>query len=143
VNLAYALLADYAQVEGGKVFIFGGGITVLWRPGFPAPMAVTVVLSVAYNNLEAGSRRKLRLQINDADGQGVAPPLEAEFTLPPRAANVPASVPLESAFAVSIAPNIPIIPAEGNYVVELMIDDNHVRSLPFAALRAPSAQQPE
>ncbi len=134
MKLSYALLADFAQVEGGKVFIFGGGITILWREEFPAPMGVTVVLSLAYNNVEAGSERALKLQINDADGKAVAPPLEAGFRLPARAEGIPTSVPLEAVFAVNVASNVPIIPADGNYVVELMVDGNHIKSLPFAAV---------
>lgn len=112
---------------------FGGGITVLWRADYPAPMGITVVVSFAYNNLEAGSQRQLKLQINDADGQAIAPPLEGEFVLPPRSDGIPPYVPLEAAFAISIAGNIPIIPGPGDYAIELMVGDDHVRTLPFAA----------
>jgi hypothetical protein len=141
VKLSYAFLADFAQVENGKVYVFGGGVTILWRANFPAPVGVTVVASFAYNNVEAGSPRAFKLQINDADGQPVAPPLEGEFTLPPRAPNVPTSVPLEAAFAIAIAGNIPILPAAGNYVIELMAGGDHVRSLPFAAVAPPEPER--
>jgi len=144
VKLSYAFLADYAQVESGKVYVFGGGITVLWRPGFPAGLGFTVVASLAYNNTEIGSTRSFRIQINDADGGEIAPALEAGLVLPSRAPNTPSSVPLEAAFAVNLAGNIPIIPAPGNYVIEISVDGNHVKSLPFAALEMPAggASQP-
>jgi hypothetical protein len=137
VKLAFALLADYAQVDNGKVHIIGGGVSILWRHDYPAGVGVTVVAGFDYNNVEAGSSRPLRLQINDADGNALAPPLEAEFNLPPRAQHAPTSVPLQASFAVAIAPNVPLIPAPGNYVIELMMDGNHVASLPFAAAEPP------
>lgn len=76
MKLSYALLADYAQVERGKVHIIGAGVTVLWRGDFPAAVGVTVVISLAYNNIEAGTTRTFKLQINDEDGQEIAPALE-------------------------------------------------------------------
>ena len=106
----------------------------MWRPNYPAGIGVTVVFAVTYNNVEAGSERPFMLHINDADGQPIAPPLEAKITLAPRNERVPASVPLEAAFAIDIAGNVPVIPEPGNYVIELMLDGNHVKSLPFAAL---------
>jgi hypothetical protein len=132
--LSYAFLADHAQIEGGKVFVLGGGVTVLWRSSFPAGIGVTVVFSVTYNNTEVGSNRSFRIDIHNEDGQAIAPALHAEFTLPARRDGAPSSVPLESAFAIDIAGNVPIIPEPGNYVLELTLDGNHVRSLPFAAV---------
>ena len=64
MNLSYAFLADNAQVENGKVYVLGGGVTILWRSEFPAAVGVTVVFSVAYNNVEVGNERAMGLQIN-------------------------------------------------------------------------------
>lgn len=138
MELSYAFIADSATVENGKVYVLGGGVTVLWRPQFPAPIGVSVVVSFAYNNTEAGTERKFQLQINDADGKALAPPLEGGFMLPERAHGVPTSVPLEAAFAIAIAP-IPILPKAGSYVIELLANGNHVRSLPFAVAVPPGA----
>lgn len=138
MQLSYAFLADGAQVENGKVYVLGGGITVLWRQAFPAGLGCTVVFSVAYNNTEVGQERPFGMHINNADGQAVAPPLEGKFRLPPRDERIPASVPLEAAFAIDIAGNVPIVPEPGNYVIELLLDGNHVKSLPFAAVAIPA-----
>ena len=70
----------------------------------------------------------------------VAPPLEGSFNLPPRSEGTPSSVPLEAAFAVNIAGNIPILPTPGNYVIELTLGGNHVKSLPFAAVAIAGVQ---
>lgn len=133
MNLSYALLADYAQVENGKVYIVGGGITILWRSDYPAPLGITAVVGFSYNNVEAGSTRDFRLQVNDADGNALAPPLEFQFVLPARSEGLPTSVPLEAVFTINLASNVPLIPSPGNYVIEVMADSNHQASLPFAA----------
>jgi hypothetical protein len=140
MKLSYALLADLAHVENGKVYIIGGGVTILWRPAYPAAVAATVVVSFSYNNIEAGSERVLKLQINDADGQVVAPPFEWPFVLAPRVEGVPATVPLESILTIAIAPNIPLLSTPGDYAIELMADNNHVATLPFSALLSPSSE---
>jgi hypothetical protein len=131
MRLSYAFLADAADVHGGKVYVLGGGITVLWRPQYPAPIGVTVVASFAYNAAETDKQRVLRMEINDADGKPVAPPMEATFQFPPRAEGAPTTVPLEAVFAIRIA-DAPIIPEPGLYAVELLVGGDHVRSLPFA-----------
>jgi hypothetical protein len=105
-------------------------------------MGVSIVFSVAYNNAEAGSERKFRLLLNDVDGNEVMAPLDVGFVLPPRAENVPTRVPLEAAFAIGIPANVPVLPRAGDYVVELFLDDNHVRSLPFAAAPLPVTEPP-
>jgi hypothetical protein len=138
MRLSYAFLADAADVQNGKVYVLGGGITVLWRPQYPAPVGVAVVASFAFNASESGSERPLRLEINDADGNGVAPAMEATFKLPSRADGAPTSVPLEAAFAVRIA-DAPIIPGPGLYAIELLVGGDHVKSLPFAVV-APETQ---
>lgn len=139
MKLSYAFLADYAQVEGGKVHVIGGGVTVLWRTEFPAAVGASVVFGVAYNNAEAGSQRTFRLLLNDADGNQVASPFEAGFVLPQRAENVPRRVPLEAAFAVMLPSNVPLLPGPGDYAIEVFLDDNHVRSLSFAAVELPAS----
>jgi hypothetical protein len=134
MRLSYAFLADYARVENAKVYVIGGGVTVLWREEFPAVLGVTIVLSFAYNSTEAGSERSIKIQVNDADGNEIIPALEGTFVLPARGDNVPSTVPLEAAFAISTAANIAVIPDAGNYVIEVSADGNHLRSLPFAAV---------
>lgn len=136
MQLSYAFLADSASVENGKVYVLGGGVTILWRDEYPAPMGISVVFGFAYNGLEAGAPRPFKLQINDADGNAIVPPLEATLKLPERSDTTPVSVPLEAAFSINIAP-LPVIPAPGSYVIELLADGNHVRSLPFAVVPPP------
>jgi hypothetical protein len=45
MELEYAFLADAAQVSDGKTFILGGGVTILWRQQFPAPLVALTSLA--------------------------------------------------------------------------------------------------
>jgi hypothetical protein len=49
VELDYALLADSAQVANGKTYILGGGVSILHRPQFPAPLGITLVVQLTSN----------------------------------------------------------------------------------------------
>jgi hypothetical protein len=42
MELDYALLADSARISEGKTFILGGGLSILWRMEYPAPLGVSL-----------------------------------------------------------------------------------------------------
>lgn len=138
MEVDYAFLADHAEAVNGKLYMVGGGVTILWRQQYPAPIDVAVVVHLVYNAAEAGRDRQLRLQVNDADGKALIPPLDASFTPQGRAPGVPIEAPLGALLAVRIA-GAPILPKPGPYAVEVLIDGNHVRSIPFV-VAIPGAQ---
>jgi hypothetical protein len=43
LELDYALLADSAAVSEGKTYILGGGVSVLFRSEYPAPLGFSLV----------------------------------------------------------------------------------------------------
>ncbi len=130
MDVAYAFLADAAEAHAGKFYVLGGGISILWRNQYPAPIGISAVVSFSYNAAEAGRDRTVALQVNDADGKPVIPPLEAKFTPGPRTSGVPKEAPLETIFAVTIG-DAPVLPQPGLYAIEVLLDGNHVKSLPF------------
>jgi hypothetical protein len=138
VNLEYAFLADAAETVNGKLYVMGGGITILWRNQFPAPLDVSLVVAFHYNAAEAGGQRELKLEVNDADGKNILPPLQAQFAPAGRAPGVPSGVSLGALFAIGIG-GAPILPGPGDYAIEILLDGNHVKSVPFAvAIPQPS-----
>lgn len=44
MQLASAILCDFAQVREGLLFVSGGGITRIWRETFPAAAGVSLAL---------------------------------------------------------------------------------------------------
>jgi hypothetical protein len=133
-----AYLADAARVENGKLFVLGAGITILYRTEFPAAPDVVVVFTLRHHAAEVGRTRRLRLSIHNADGAQVGDTLEAEMIpqgLPP---GMPSGCPMESPFVFGLGG--PIFPGPGMYEVQILIDDNPARSIPFVVAPPAMAQ---
>lgn len=123
---ATILLADAAQAIGGKLYILGGGWSLIGPD--PTPSAVAVKLEVPWDR--ANHRYQLMLQLVDADGQAVVVPSPEggesqplEFTAEFEAGRPPglrAGTPLDGAFAINLGP-LPLEPGN-RYAWRLMID---------------------
>jgi hypothetical protein len=139
VELEYALLADAAQVSDGKTFILGGGVTILWRQQFPAPLGVVLVAQLTYHRSEAESDHTLRIQVIDADGNSVLPEIQGEMHVGGPAQGMPPNVPLGVPVLIPFPP-MPVLQHAGAYSVEIILDGRHLKSLSFAVAQPPAAQ---
>ena len=127
------LLCDAAQVADGKLYILGGGWSVIGPD--PVPSAVALKIDVDWHEAERAHHWELFLE--DADGRPVmvdtpdgSQPVEVrgEFSVnqPP---GIPAGSPIDVALAVNLGP-IPLSPGT-RFVWRLVIDGE---SLPGASL---------
>lgn len=137
MELEYALLADAAQVSDGKTFILGGGVTILWRQQFPAPLGVVLVAQLTYHRTEADSDHTLRIQVIDADGNPVLPEIQGEMHVGGPAPGMPANVALGVPVLIPFPP-MPVVQRAGAYSVEIVLDGRHVKSLSFAVAQPPA-----
>jgi uncharacterized protein DUF6941 len=137
MELEYALLADAAQVSEGKTFILGGGVTILWRQQFPAPLGVVLVAQFTYHRSEAESDHTLRIQVIDADGNPVLPEIQGEMHVGEPTPGMPRNVPLGVPVLIGFPP-LPVLQREGAYSVEIILDGRHVKSLSFAVAQPPA-----
>lgn len=131
------MLADGAQVAEGKTFILGGGVTVLWRQQYPAPLGCVLVAHLSYHRTEADTDHAFRVQIIDADGNPVLPELQGEMHVGGPAPGVPSNVPLAVPVVIGFPP-LPVLQRAGMYSVEITLDGRHVKSLPFAVAHPPA-----
>jgi hypothetical protein len=121
---ATVLLADAAQVVGGKLYILGGGWSIVGPD--PSPTAIAVKIEVPWHEADVAHHWELRLL--DADGRPVVvddgtfsrPVAIAESFEVTRPAGVPAGSPLDFHVAVNIGP-LPLAPGQ-RYVWQLSID---------------------
>jgi len=76
----FLILTDAAQVQGDKLYMLGGGWSVIWARQFPVthPMAVAVGVLVSWQ--ETNQRHQFRLEILSADGESKAN-VEGEFEM--------------------------------------------------------------
>jgi hypothetical protein len=118
------LLADAAQAVGGKLYILGGGWSLIGPD--PTPMAIAIKVEVPW--IAANQKHRLRLDLIDQDGHPVQIPtptgerpfqIETEFEVG-RPAGVPPGMPLDFALAINLAP-LPL-PPNSRYVWRCSID---------------------
>jgi hypothetical protein len=136
MELDYALLADSAQVAQGKTYILGGGVSILWRPQFPAPIGVSLVAQFTYHRSEANTNHEIRIQVMDADGNPVIPEIQGQLGIGPPEPHVPSGLQLVAPIVIPFPP-LPVLQRPGSYAVEILIDGRHVKSLPFAVATPP------
>jgi len=118
------LLADSAQVADGKLYILGGGWTVMGP--LPTPAAVALLLSVDAH--EVNKTHHWELFLEDADGHQVTfetpegrQPIEVrgDFTVTD-VEGAPVGTPIDAPLAVNFGP-IPLTPGQ-RYAWRLVVD---------------------
>lgn len=125
-----ALLCDAATVREGLLHVLGGGITRANRPGYPAPLGLTLALRILVHPTEADREHKLLVRLQGADGERIAD-FEVEFGV-----QDPAKVDPKEQVSVPLPLGIPPavqLPKPGQYSFELLIDGIHQQSVPFVA----------
>jgi hypothetical protein len=132
-----ALLCDAATVREDLLHILGGGLGQLWPDTYPGPLGVDLALLLTLQPSEATGDHELRVLIRDTDGKEIAL-LEATFSIGPQAMPIPAGEMLRAPIAIQLR-TVPI-PAPGLYSIELLVDKQHRRSLPFQAM--PAGERP-
>lgn len=135
------LLCDAAQEVGGKLYILGGGWSVIWLPGVPTPVTLAVKLSVPWD--QTNRPHAVRASLVTEDGEAVdlgSGPVEAsgnvEVGRPP---GVKPGTPLDVPF---VLPFGFLAFQPGGYVWELEVDDEPVARVPFRVMPGPPAGMP-
>lgn len=119
------MLCDAAQATGGKLFLLGGGLSVLGPR--PQPMAIGMHVTVPWDRANIPHEWSLRLV--DEDGQAVRAG-ENELEVRGRfEAGRPAGLRPGTPLGVSLAINIPPLPlAPGRSYTFILAVDGHTES---------------
>lgn len=126
-----AMLADAATVREGLLHILGGGVTRLWRETLPAPMGCVLVLMIQMHPAETSDRHGIRVVINGADGQAVGR-IEGDFGVNPGSDHKPGEL-VNSPLVFNLQQvGLPVL---GMYSIEILIDNQLARSLPFVVAK--------
>lgn len=119
MNIEFALLADYAEIVGGKLYLMGGGWDVYHAPEAPVAMRLAIALGVRVGWDETNQAIPVNIVVVDDDAQQLAK-IEGSMTtgrppaLPPGAsqlsqlaANLPLTLQRFGGFRVEIAVGAP------------------------------------
>ncbi len=129
------MLADFAQVREGLLFVVGGGITRLYAPELPAPMNVCLVLAIELHRMEREQPHELNVQIMDEDGGQVAE-IKGGFQMQNTQAAHHETVNIPMVFDLRMVG----LARYGFHVVEVSIDGHHERTLQFLLGTPPSTE---
>jgi hypothetical protein len=142
------MLADSAQVVGGKLFVLGGGWSMIVSG---SPFAVCGIIDIPWH--QGTDWHTLRLELIDGDGEPVCLPSDGESEPKPLVIDLPPYRPtigphvkpgtaLTWPFAVNVSPGMPLQP-QSIYEWRLSIDGKNEEgwTLPFSTL--PSQPLPQ
>jgi hypothetical protein len=137
------LLADSAQAVEGKLYILGGGWSII-GPN-PTPMAIAIKIEVPW--LDTNTDHQLQLALFDEDGQSVVIPTPTgdqpfEVKIPfkvGRPAAVRIGTPIDLPLAINIAP-LPLRP-DSRYVWRCYINDKLIDEVSFSTRPQKSTQR--
>ena len=127
-----ALLCDAVTVREGLLHILGGGINRINRPQYPAPLGAALALRILLHRTELDRQHTLEVVLAGEDGQMIAK-VEAPFAVP-REAVVDLRPTEEVIVNVPIGLQGLLVPREGAYAFDLLIDNTHAASIPFHAV---------
>jgi hypothetical protein len=134
-KLDFAFLADAAEAEPGrKFYVIGGGIDSIGAPAFPVVHPhLALMIRLLVHPTEAGRAHVLEIRLIDSDGGELAK-LEGSFEAAPGG-------PPGREMPMNIALNMSNTRFEkpGDYSIELLVDNQHVKSVPLRLYEVPAA----
>ena len=114
MDIAHALLADYAEIVNGKLYLMGGGWDRWFAPAVPVQVRLAIAVGVRVGWEETNKTIPIRMWVEDDDGAELVR-IEGQVNvgrppgLPPgsdqlsqMAANVPLNIPHHGGFRVRI-----------------------------------------
>jgi hypothetical protein len=133
MEITTALLADFAQVRDGLLFVSSGGVTRCYRDMLPAPLNIYMAMVLELDRLEAEKVHEVHVVVVDEDGQQLAE-IAGEIQLGATQMMVNENVNVPIVFDLR---NIPI-ERYGNVEVRLYVAREHRRTLPIWVLQPPT-----
>lgn len=136
MQIDYAVLADYAEIVGGKLYLMGGGWDTSHAASFPAHVRLAVALGVRVGWSETQRHAPVHITVEDDDGQSF---VRLDGTIGVERAE---SLPPGTSQLSQLAANLPTnVPAGGGYRVHITVgegDEMVVQDIPFRVVQRAS-----
>lgn len=129
----FLILADAAQVQGDKLYMLGGGWSLIWAKDFPAQHQISIAAAILVPWLETNRRHKFRIIVHTEGGTQLGE-FGGEFEQG-RPAGLPAGTTQRVMLAVSFGVRFE---AATEASAELWLDDQLAKSVPFRVVQRPA-----
>jgi hypothetical protein len=127
------MLADAAVVQGGKLYIHGGGWDTLWVETLPATQpAMAFAWIFELEDAEALEELRFVVELLDEDDAPTGPRLEAALNAghpPGSRPGAPVFIPLQWTL------NLVELPRAGGYRVRIHVGERELASVPFRVVQ--------
>lgn len=132
--LDYAVLCDYVRAEGGIAHAIAAGIDTIWTQEVPAGQNVGLLMRVSFTRNECGRPHRAEVIFQDEDGERLA---QIMGVVEPQ---WPAGHPPNWRVGALLGLNIGIpLPRFGLYAFEILVNDNHMRTVPLRVMQREGA----
>lgn len=132
MKVDFLILADGAQVAGDKLYVLGGGWTIVWAVDFPVIHNAAVAVGMMVEWPETNQKHSIEVALVTGDGQQVGEPLvggDFEVGRPP---GMPPGASQRFMLAAAIALNLD---KPGPYEIVVRIDGSDMTSASFQAMK--------
>lgn len=140
MKLDWAILSNSAEIQANLSYVLGGGWDTAWRPSFPAPFMGAVTLRILVHPSEVGKAHQLELDFWNEDGKPFSEPLQLTVGPGQIPEDHPVGWELPALLAIGLQ-GLPI-PEPGRYSIEVLIDGQHFKSIPFRMILGPPSGPP-
>jgi len=135
MDITTAMLADFAQVREGLLFVASGGVTRCYRDQLPAPINVYLATVLELDRIEAERVHELHVVVVDEDGQQLAE-IAGEIQLGATQMMINENLNVPIVFDLR---NVPV-ERYGSVEIRLYVAREHRRTLPIWVLQSAPAE---
>jgi hypothetical protein len=129
----FLLLADGAQIAGDKLYVLGGGWTVVWARDFPVTHPASLAIGMMVDWQETNQKHSIEVVLVSGDGEPVGEALvKGDFEV-----GRPPGIPQGASQRFMIAANVNLtLETPGPYEAIVRVDGSDVESASFTAVPA-------
>jgi hypothetical protein len=134
MDVDFLILADGAQIAGDKLYVLGGGWTVVWAREFPVTHAAALALGMMVPWSSTNQKHSIEAALVSADGEQLGDPLVAgEFEV-----GRPPGMPQGASQRFMLAAPVNLaLEKPGAYDLVVRVDGTDVKSATFNAVQVP------
>ncbi len=138
MEVEWFILADYAEIMGGKLYLMGGGwdrLTVNSPFPLTKPVGLAAAFRVPWN--ETNQPQNVEIEIQTDDGESVGK-VGAQFEV-----GRPPGMKAGQDQRFQLAANVPLtLSGPGGYVIVSRVEGQEARRVPFNVMAGPAVEAP-